>query len=667
LKEYLKKQIKKIVLGHTVRWTTTDYSIIFKLENMGFVGKKNLLIKHRRTGKRISKPVKGSKVELNNYELEKLEELGTFDIYLKVKFGRIELLERTKYEPENKNHNLINKQEKTIFRPYKTVNSNLSFTLKEALFNHEITFLESDQDQVHINGVVNLFEDLIFDSVEITAKSQDISEIKLFKCDYEKKGNQIHFVTKMKFDVIEKYMNTTWNLSIRLKNNNIILYRESLKSGDFKKFISYEDYYLAVVNSKISLDSDKLEDLDVVSYYYATPNTYIKLRITTKEKWLKTLKISKNRKIFENWSEEKKIDEHLIFFESFHGQSYSHNPKYIYEKMLEMGYDKKYKFVWSYEGNLEIPGNPIVVNREEESYYKYLATSKFWINNISFPAKEKRKNTLYLQTTHGTPLKKMGIDIESESSKIVRGNITMESKKWNYLISPNNYSFKIFKRAFQYNKKILNTGYPANDIFYSENLGLKRSKIKSELNLDENKKVILYAPTFRDISIDNEGNHYFDLQIDLDSLYANFKEDYIVLLRFHYLISDVLKIDDNLKEFIYDVSKYDDIHELCLISDILVTDYSSVFFDFAHTKKPILFFTPDFNEYESTRGLYLDLKKDLPGPLLFDMEDLINGIKDINKIQEKFKHTYNKFNKEYCNLGHGDASKKVVDALIRGE
>ena len=667
MKEYIKKQIKKIVLGHTVKWTTTDNSIIFKLEDLGFVGKKNLLIKHRLTGKRISKPIKDFKVELYNYELKKMGELGIFDIYLKVKFGRLELIERTKYEPKNKNYYLLDKQEKTIFRPYKTVNSNLSFTLNEALFNHEITFIESDQNQLHIKGIINLFDDMVFDSVEIAAKSNNVSEIKLYKCDYEKNGNQVHFDAKMKFDVIEKYMNTTWNLSIRMKNNDIILYRESLKIGDFKKFISYEDYYLAVFNSKISLDSDKLEDLDIVSYYYATPNTYIKLRITTKEKWLEILKTAKNRTIFEKWSEEKKIVNNLIFFESFHGQSYSHNPKYIYEKMLEMGYDNKYKFIWSYEGDLKIPGNPIVVNRSEEEYYKYLAVSKFWINNISFPVKEKRKNTIYLQTTHGTPLKRMGIDIESNSSKIVKGNITVEAKKWNYLISPNNYSYKIFKRAFMYNKKILNVGYPANDIFYSDDLDLKRSKIKSKLKINNNKKIILYAPTFRDISVNSEGKHYFDLQIDLNSLYDNFKDDYIILLRLHYLISDVLDIDSNLKDFIYDVSKYDDIHELCLISDVLITDYSSVFFDFTHTKKPILFFTPDFNEYESTRGLYLDIKKDLPGPLLFDMNDLINGITELDKIQEKFQDIYDKFYDKYCNLGHGDASKKVVNALFKGE
>ena len=260
----------------------------------------------------------------------------------------------------------------------------------------------------------------------------------------------------------------------------------------------------------------------------------------------------------------------------------------------------------------------------------------------------------------------MGIDIENESPKIVRGKVRSEARRWNYLISPNKYSYDIFKRAFEYKNKILNSGYPANDIFYSEDINQKMLKIKSELGIDNNKKIILYAPTFRDLERDSKGNHCFNLEIDLDSLYDNFKEDYIILLRLHYVISNILEIDSKLKEFVKDVSNFDDVHELCLISDILITDYSSVFFDFAHTKKPILFFTPDFNEYESTRGLYLDIKRDLPGPLLYNMNDLTDGIKNLDEIEENFKDSYDKFYKEYCNLGHGTASKKVVDAVMSG-
>jgi CDP-glycerol glycerophosphotransferase len=667
LKEYLKNLVKQTILGHTVKLDSTDDSIIFKLEHVSFLGKKFLLIKHRKTGKRISKPVTSSKIEVFNTEIEKMGEFGRFDIYLKIMLGGQEFLSRTKFESDNKNHYLVNKQAKTIFRPYKTLNSNLSFNLKEALFVHKVTSLESDTNQVCIKGVINLFEDITFDSVEIAAKNKDIQENKLYKLEYAKKEDDIHFKGRIKFGVEEKYMNTTWDLFIQLSMNGIVMYRESLRSNDLKQFKSFEDYYLAVIEGTIRTDHDKSTSLDVVSYYYASQNNYIKFRIVSKDKWLETFKRSKYEAIYEQSCLKEKIDNNLIFFESFKGQSYSHNPKYIYEKMLELGYASKYTFVWSYEGDLKIPGNPVIVNRDEDTYYKYLATSKFWINNISFPVKEKREDIIFLQTTHGTPLKRMGIDIENASSKIVTGNITREAEKWDYLIAPNKYSHDIFLRAFMYEKTILNTGYPANDIFYADVLESKKSQIKSDLGLDENKQIILYAPTFRDLEVDNEGNHYFNLEIDLDLLNTNFNDDYIILLRLHYIISNIVTINGDLKDFVLDVSFYDDIHELCLISDILITDYSSVFFDFAHTKKPILFFTPDFMDYESTRGLYLDIRKDLPGPLLFDMQDLINGIKNIDEIERNFKDSYHEFYKIYCNWGHGNASKKVVNTLIKGE
>lgn len=666
MKGYLKNQVKKVIIKHEINLTTTDDSITFKLENTCFLGKKYLLIKHRETGKRISKPVKNSRVKLYDYELKSMGESGIFDIYLKIKLGQFEVVKRTKFAEQNKNKYLLNKKEKSIFRSYKTANSNLSFTLKEALFENEITSIKSHQHHMQFKGVLDLFEDIKFDSVEISAKSADFDEILAFECDYTIKDDQILFKVKIKLEIIKEYLNISWNLYVRLKNNGIILYQDKLLCDNLKQFNTYEDYYLETIDTEISLD-EKHQKLDVVTLYYSTQNNYLKFRIMTKDKWLETLKTAKNRSIFEKCCREEKIDNDLIFFESFHGQSYAHNPKYIYEKMLEMGYKNKYKFVWSYKGNLKIPGNPIIVNRDEESYYRYLAISKFWINNISFPVKEKRKDTIYLQTTHGTPFKHMGNDIKNGSSKIVKGNLTQEAKKWDYLISANDYSKNIFKRASMFKKKILNVGYPANDIFYSKDSDIKKSQIKSKLGLDNNKKIILYAPTFRDVVRDIEGNHYFDLQIDLDSLYDNLNEDYVILLRLHYLISNSLNISSNLNEFVLDVSHYNDIHELCMISDVLITDYSSVFFDFAHTKNPILFFMPDFYEYSSTRGLYLDIKKDLPGPLLFDMAELIDGLKNIDKVQKKFQHSYDNFYNEYCSLGHGDASAKVVKALINGD
>lgn len=673
MKQNLKKYLKNTISKHSVELDATNDSIKFKLKNITVLGKKYILIKHRETGKRISKHVKNAKVEFYNYELEKMGELGIFDVFLKVRFGKLELISRTKFEVQNRNKNLINKKEKTILKPYKTMYSNLSFILKDAFFDQEITDLKICNNQIQIVGVLQLFNDIKFDSIEIAAKSPDSDETKVFNGKYKIKKNQIFFNIKISFRIIEEYLNTTWQLVIRLKNEGIILYSEPLQGNFLKNVDIYEKYplnlleneILAILDNKINLN--KSQELDVVLFYISDSNKYIKFRVITKDSWLELLKKAKNKKIYEKYCEKEKIDKNLIFFESFHGQFYSHNPKYIYEKMLELGYDKKYKFVWSYTGDQRIPGNPIIVTKKEvESYYKYLATSKFWIHNIGFLVPKKRKNVIYVHTTHGTPLKRMGSDIKTSSPLLVAGNLINEAKRWDYLITANKYSHDIFKRVSKFKKKILNTGYPANDIFYSENLDHEKSKIKSKLELANNKKIILYAPTFRDIARDVKGNFYQDIELDLKSLYDHFNEDYIILLRLHYMISNRLIIPENLKEFVFDVSKYDDIHELCLISDVLITDYSSVFFDFAHTKNPILFFTPDIKAYDSSRGLYLG-KKDLPGPLLFDMSELIIGIKNLDEIQEKYQNSYDDFYNKYCNLGHGDASEKVVKTLFNGE
>jgi hypothetical protein len=248
LKEFLKNQLKKIIYVikidfngikfHKLRFDTTDNFMVFNLRINIFLGKKYLLIKHRNTGKRISKPVKKSVknyvVKLSDHELENMGEIGIFDIYLKTKFGRFEFVERTKYESINNYKYFINKKGKTIFRPYKTAKSNLSFTLDEALFNYEITSLESDQKQVRIEGVLSLFEDIIFDSVELASKSNEIDENKIFGCEYRKKKDLVFFNVKINLEMMEVYRNNKWNLYIRLKNKDIIIFEESLLGSDLR-------------------------------------------------------------------------------------------------------------------------------------------------------------------------------------------------------------------------------------------------------------------------------------------------------------------------------------------------------------------------------------------------------------------------------------------------
>lgn len=237
---YLKNKIKKIILllrtglirhrirFHSVKLDTTVDSIVFNVKNYWFFGEKYLLIKHRNTGKRISKPIKNSNVQLYGYELENINEFGIYDIYLKVKSGRFDLVERTKYESINKNKYIINRKDKTIFSSYKTAEAGLSFSLREALFSSEITFSEFDKEEVHIEGVLDLFENVNFDSLELAVKSDEISGNKIFNCEYTRKENLVHFKVTINLKMIERYLNNNYRLSVRLKNNDIILSEETL-------------------------------------------------------------------------------------------------------------------------------------------------------------------------------------------------------------------------------------------------------------------------------------------------------------------------------------------------------------------------------------------------------------------------------------------------------
>src|SRR5699024_3281888 len=134
----------------------------------------------------------------------------------------------------------------------------------------------------------------------------------------------------------------------------------------------------------------------------------------------------------------------------------------------------------------------------------------------------------------------------------------------------------------------------------------------------------LYAPTFRDNKTSKKNKFLFDLKLDLYQMQEHLGDEYVLLLRTHVVISNKLKIDESLRDFVFNVTKYPDMQELLLISDILITDYSSSMFDFANTKKPLLFFTYDLEEYkENIRGFYMDFENEAPGPLLFNTDEVI--------------------------------------------
>lgn len=356
-----------------------------------------------------------------------------------------------------------------------------------------------------------------------------------------------------------------------------------------------------------------------------------------------------------------------IIFESFLGKNYSDSPKYIYE-YLAKNYPGKYKFIWIINKKTKIPYRHTGVKRFSIRYYYYMARCKYYVFNSRQPLwLIKREGTVFLQTWHGTPLKKLVFDIDdiSSASPKYKQQVYKQSRVWDYLIAPNAFSSETFRRCFMYDNVMLETGYPRNDILHAPDKKEIAEKIKDRIGVPRDKKVILYAPTWRDDEYYGKGQYKFELFLNLDRMRDELSDEYVILLRTHYFIADSLDVSA-LAGFAFNVSKYDDISELYLISDILITDYSSVFFDYANLRRPMLFFTYDLEKYRDIlRGFYLDIEREVPGPLLFTTEEVIDAINNIDRISKEYEQRYDEFYQRFCQWEDGHASKKVVELVFK--
>lgn len=348
-----------------------------------------------------------------------------------------------------------------------------------------------------------------------------------------------------------------------------------------------------------------------------------------------------------------------VVFESYWGKSYSCSPRALYEYMDK--HLQGYRYVWALNNeSTPVKGSAKVVRRYSWRYYYYLATAKYFVNNCNFPDfYEKRKGAVEIQVLHGTPLKTMGLDVPGEfDTEEKRKKFLRRCARWDYFVSPSRYVSGIARRAFQFRKEILEYGFPRNDILRSHN-SEQVTEIKRRLGLPLDKKIILYAPTWR-----VKGK--FKFKLDLEKLQGDLSDEYIVLLRLHYFVKDSIDITP-YRGFAYNLSAHDDIQELYLISDILITDYSSVMFDYANLQRPILFFTYDLEIYrDQLRGFYIDFEREAPGPLARTTDELLRYLNNMEMYHEEFGYKLQKFRETYCEFDDGNACRKVVETAILG-
>lgn len=385
----------------------------------------------------------------------------------------------------------------------------------------------------------------------------------------------------------------------------------------------------------------------------------------------KAKKLFKNPKVLStylyfHYFSKMSIKENYVMCESFLGRNYADSPKNIFE-YISKNYPNQYKFIWSVTKKTDFPYPCKVVKRFGIRYAYYLARSKYFVFNMRQPVwMRKKEGTVFVQTWHGTPLKRLVFDQEEvmSATPLYKQQVYRQSRQWDYLLSDNSFSTNAFRSCFLYDKEILEEGYPRNDLLHHPNREELAAQIKQKLKLPMDKKIILYAPTWRDNEYYDKGQYKFSLHMDLAQYKEALGDEYIMLLRTHYFIADQLDLSE-YSGFAYNVSKYDDITELYLISDICITDYSSVFFDFANLKRPILFYTYDLEKYrDMLRGFYLNIETEVPGPLLFTDDEVIHAIRNINEVQQQYAEVYEQFWNRFCSLDDGNASKRIVEKIF---
>lgn len=360
-------------------------------------------------------------------------------------------------------------------------------------------------------------------------------------------------------------------------------------------------------------------------------------------------------------------DPNLIVFESGVGKQYADSPRYIYEELLRRG-DQRRK-VWAYNGKFPVDdAGTTVVKRLSPKYYWYLGRAKYWVNNQSFPHYiHRRRNGVYLQTWHGTPLKRMALDLEHVHGRDAGylDRVAEAASQWSVLVSSSSYMTHIMRSAFQYGGKVLEAGFPRNDLLASADGGSVKSRVRAEFGIGPEKKVVLYAPTFRDNQSTGRGRFGFDLPIDLDEFGRRFGADTILMIRTHVLVQDSFTVPAELESCIMDVSRFPDIQELYMASDVLITDYSSVFFDFANLPLPIIFYAPDLESYrDELRGFYIEYDEQLPGPIVTTQEELFHQISSSDEILDEYAEKRRIFLERFNPHEDGASTQRVVDSVF---
>lgn len=370
------------------------------------------------------------------------------------------------------------------------------------------------------------------------------------------------------------------------------------------------------------------------------------------------------RALYNKIRDSKPVDQHMVFYEAYNGRSMTGNPYAVFIYLLNHPAYKQFRHVWVIVDENSVPlyirSHPrvTVVTYQSQDYAKYLATAKYLINNTSFPFYfHKRREQIYANVWHGTPLKTMGMDIKQRGFADHK-NIQRNFLFTDYFISPNQYTYEKLLKSHDvytlFNGAILDIGYPRVDLMF----GVNKEMVRNRLGIDDDKQVILYAPTWRG-TLGNKDNQSQKILDDVKEMQEKC-QNATVLVKAHYYAQEFFKKQGEGHLLVPNTI---DTNEVLSVIDILITDYSSVFFEFLPTKRPVIFYAYDEKKYQAERGTYIPMDE-LPGPLCHTVDEVIESIQHIDKMMKQYKKIYERFVQEYCYHDNGQATERFVDAVF---
>ncbi|GGK24573.1 hypothetical protein GCM10011583_65730 [Streptomyces camponoticapitis] len=360
-----------------------------------------------------------------------------------------------------------------------------------------------------------------------------------------------------------------------------------------------------------------------------------------------------------------------VVFESHMGKCYGDSPRAMYEELRAQG-RRKVRCAWSYASSTDgFPTDVRLVRRLSWRYLWTLARAQFWVDNQGFPLDlRKPPRTTYLQTWHGSAYKRMGFAesrIKAQNAS-ERDKLSAALARFDHFLVRSEHDVTTLARDYrQPAESLVRCGYPRNDRLVraratDETQGrFPRPALATALGIPDHRKVVLYAPTFRGMP---KKGRAVQLPLDVRRFAQRFGDEYVLLVRAHYLESAVLPVCP--PGTVIDVSGYHDVSELLCLADALITDYSSIMFDYVLLDRPMIFFAPDLDAYVAARGSYFDLRAEAPGPVVETQDELLRAMDELKPSDTAHRADRARFAQKFGGFESGQAARTAVDVLFAG-